>query len=520
MNDGRPSAHMDEQIQSIGELIDRQAALLGGRTFLIDPSAGKITTYGELHAAVRLIAAAVASMGIKRGESVAYALGNGPECALTVLGLMYGGFRATAVNLVAGTQTIAYVLEHSQARVIITQPAQDDLLEQALEICKSVPVRCYAQDLLANDGADLPLAGMDAVAGDADGLLMYTSGTTGRPKGVVLTNANLVAAGVNAATSHELGQQDTALCILPLYHINGLCTTLLGPLTSGGAVVMPSRFSTSSFWKLIADHNCTWFSAVPTHFSYLLHDRASKEGRPEGLGSVRFGRSASAPLSPDVQDAFEQQFSIPIIETMGLTETAGQILSNPMPPGERKSGSPGVAFGNEVVVADEKQREVARGHQGEILVRGANVMREYLRNEEATLQALTADGWLRTGDLGHMDEDGYVFVTGRLKELIIKGGENIAPREIDEALYAHPEIIEAGAFARPSKDFGQTVEAAVMVKTGSGLTEDELLDFCRQRLGPVKTPDRIHFLAELPKGPSGKIQRIKIAEMTQNDFAG
>jgi acyl-CoA synthetase (AMP-forming)/AMP-acid ligase II len=172
-----------------------------------------------------------------------------------------------------------------------------------------------------------------------------------------------------------------------------------------------------------------------------------------------------------------------------------------------------VAVGNEVIIADMEQQEVARGQEGEVLVRGPNVMRVYLDNDEATSQALTADGWLRTGDLGRMDEDGYVFITGRLKELIIKGGENIAPREVDEALYAHPDVIEAAAFACDCRNYGQRVEAGVAVRDGANVTAQELIDLCQQKIGKFKSPDRIHFLAELPKGPSGKIQRRKLQEL-------
>ena len=204
---------------------------------------------------------------------------------------------------------------------------------------------------------------------------------------------------------------------------------------------------------------------------------------------------------------------MPIIETMGLTETTAQILSNPLPPGTRKIGSPGIAFGNEVIVADGRQREVGRGQEGEVLVRGPNVMRLYLKDDEATREAITPEGWLRTGDLGRMDADGYVFVTGRLKELIIKGGENIAPREIDEALYSHPDVIEAAAFARPCASYGQRIEAGVMLSPGSTLTENELIALCHEKIGAFKSPDRIHVLPELPKGPSGKIQRKKLFEM-------
>ena len=198
---------------------------------------------------------------------------------------------------------------------------------------------------------------------------------------------------------------------------------------------------------------------------------------------------------------------------MGLTETAAQILSNPLPPGARKIGSPGVAVGNEVIIGDKQQRELPRGQEGEVLVRGPNVLAGYLDDPKATAEAITPDGWLRTGDLGKMDSDGYVFITGRLKELIIKGGENIAPREIDDALYAHPAVVEAAAFGKPCDRYGQTVEAGVVLSGKADIGEADLLAFCADRLGPFKCPDHIHILDDLPKGASGKIMRRKVAEM-------
>ena len=197
---------------------------------------------------------------------------------------------------------------------------------------------------------------------------------------------------------------------------------------------------------------------------------------------------------------------------MGLTETAAQILSNPLPPGTRKIGSPGIAHGCEVRIQDENGNETPVDTEGEIVVRGPNVMLEYLKNPDAT-RGTFRNGWLRTGDLARMDGDGYVFVTGRLKELIIKGGENIAPREVDEALYTHPDVVEAAAFARACTRYGETVEAAVRVCDGSQLDPAQLIEICRDRLGPFKSPDRVHFMAELPKGPSGKIQRLKLADI-------
>ena len=298
--------------------------------------------------------------------------------------------------------------------------------------------------------------------------------------------------------------------MLPIYHINGLCVTVMGSLISGGSLGMVSRFSASQFWDQAQAAGATWFSVVPTIISHLLH--ASSEPSDVCKAQLRFGRSASSALAVETQAAFEKRFDVPIIETMGLTETAAQILSNPLPPAIRKIGSPGIAFGCEVAIQGPDGTEMPRGVEGEIVVRGPNTLREYLKNPKATA-ATFRNGWLRTGDLAKMDADGYVFVTGRLKELIIKGGENVAPREIDEALYSHPDVVEAAAFARPCGSYGERVEAAVRLRDGALLNADALIDLCRERVGPFKSPDAVHFLPELPKGPSGKIQRLKLADL-------
>ena len=499
---------------SIRDIIDRHAKDAPDDTFLIDPVSGHAVSYTELAVKVRAFADRLWHDGYRPGDTIAFALTNGIESALAVLGLFYGGWCAASVNLVAGKDIIGYVLDHSESRLVIAQETtRAAIMDAQASAGLDIPVKMLsaamfdAPEAKAEDAPDerpAPKAGDDA-------LLMYTSGTTGRPKGVVLTQANLLAGGAATALAHQLQRDDRAMCVLPLYHINGLVVTVMAPLVSGGSVVMPEKFSVSTFWPNIARTTCTWFSAVPTQISYLLHaEPCAAESASERL---RFGRSASAPLSPDVQQAFENRFGLPIIETMGLTETAAQILSNPLPPATRKIGSPGIAFGTEVMIADTSQHEVARGTEGEVLVRGPDVMKNYLKTDAATREARTQDGWLRTGDLGRMDSDGYVFITGRLKELIIKGGENIAPREIDDALYTHPDIIEAAAFACACATYGQRVEAAVKLAPGSALNEGDLIAICKDRVGGFKAPDRVHLLDDLPKGPSGKIQRKKLSEM-------
>ena len=483
---------------TLREWIEKRAR--AGGTALVFPEEGISLDWSELRGAAAGIAAMLTAQGIARGESVAIMMPNSRAAIECLFGTLYGGFRATMINLVAGPEAIAYALSHSESRFAFVDDDRMALFRQVSQrrITRLDPTR----------NATAPL---HPVTKSDHALLMYTSGTTGRPKGVVHTQASLLAGGWTTAVAHGLTAADRGLCVLPICHINGLCVSVMGALVSGGSLAMCPRFSAARFWGNIAKSKATWFSVVPTIISHLLHSDSNPDA--DTKARLRFGRSASAPLPPEVQRAFEARFEVPIIETMGLTETAAQILSNPLPPGARKIGSPGIAFGNEVAILAADFSHLPAGEQGEVAVRGPNVMREYLKDPDATRAAFTPEGWLRSGDLGHMDADGYVFITGRLKELIIKGGENIAPREIDEALYSHPDVIEAAAFPRPCKSYGERIEAAVKISEGSVLSEADLLRICLKRLGEFKCPDHIYFLDELPKGPSGKIQRRLLSEM-------
>lgn len=496
--------------ETVRQLLDSQADDHADRPFMLDDQ-GAVTTFSEARRQARRVAADLHARGIRPGDSVAYAMYNSPACALTILGILYGGYRATAINLVAGASTVAYVLAHSEARLVLSRVDAIAVMEEALGSMDAAgrPELIDIDSVVLADDGIVP----EAPGASDPALLMYTSGSTGTPKGVVLRQSSLCHAGLNPTLAHGLTSRDRALCVLPMYHINGLCTTLLAPLYSGGSVVYPPRFSVKTFFPVLTALNCTWFSAVPTHISWLTQHLREHPPATAQFDHVRFGRSASAPLAPESQAAFERLSGIAIVETMGLTETAGQIASNPMPPGVRKSGSVGLAVGNELRIADAAQASLPAGEVGEILIRGDNVLDEYLKNPQATRESITDDGWFRTGDLGRLDADGYLFVTGRLKELIIKGGENIAPREIDDVLMQHPDVVEAAAFGRPCRDYGQQVEAAVRIAEDSEVTEAQLLALCRQEIGKFKSPGRIHFLPELPKGPSMKIQRHKLPEI-------
>ncbi|MGE5088572.1 MAG: AMP-binding protein [Candidatus Levyibacteriota bacterium] len=499
---------------TLRDLVDVRAAARASGVWLIAPETGRELTFGGLRESSRRLAAFLAARGIAPGERVATFMGNGLQTARLFVGVMYAGRVVTPLNLLAQASQLDYVLAHSDARLVFVAPVERERLSAAAARAGR-PIEIVAVDPDGDEFIDHAPCGDDALApcraGD-DALMMYTSGTTGVPKGVVLTQGNVTAGGRFVSQAHELGERDRVLAVLPLYHINAQIVTAVAPLVHGGSLVMPRRFSASDFWSLACGHGCTWINVVPTIISYLL---AGADPRAAGLdlSRIRFCRSASAPLPPELHRAFEERFGIGIIETMGLTETAAPVFTNPLDPAKRKIGSPGQAFGNEAKVVDPASgRDLPDGEAGEIMIRGANVMKEYYKSPEATSKALEPDGWLHTGDLGLRDRDGFYFITGRLKELIIKGGENIAPREIDEALYRHPAVLEAAAVGIPDPHYGQEILAAVVVKPGMSVSEDELRAFCETELGRYKMPRVIRFMRELPKGPSGKVQRLKLLD--------
>ena len=502
-------------MRTIRHYIDKRAEQDPDRIYLIAPEAGLSLTYGQLKKDSEALGKHLMKLGLKKGDKVSFMMGNGYQTTRIFLGAMYSGFVMAPISLTAQPSQLEYVLAHSDTKLIFFTADQMARLESAIKMVKrpiDVVLVENDRETIFPDNENLASFTLPEVTEDDTALLLYTSGTTGLPKGVPLSHKNIISGGTYTARAHELTPEDRALCSLVLYHINGAVVTAVAPLVSGGSVVMPHRFRVSNFWELISDLDCTWFSVVPTIISYLYHGTDNKE-RDLNTGKIRFGRSASSPLPTSLQKAFEEKFKIPIVETMGLTETAAPILSNPMVLSGRKYGSVGVPVGNDVKIIDGEGNEVPRGTPGEIMVRGDNVMKGYYKAPKITAMVLEPDGWLHTGDLGYMDDYGFVFVTGRIKEIIIKGGENIAPREIDEALYAHPVVQDAAAVGIPDEHYGEEIMCCVVLKPGSTVTEEELLFYCREKLGEFKTPKEIQLVDDLPKGPSGKIQRLKLRKM-------
>jgi amino acid adenylation domain-containing protein len=496
-------------------LIDRMALERPDSVYLLSPESGLEWTYLELRRQSNRLGRKLIELGCCPGDKVAFMMDNGVFTAGVFLGTIYAGFVSVPLNVRAGRTQLAYMLDHSDARVVFVSPEYEELFKEVkAELGRDLKViRADVDHGPGWDELTMSEVALPDVSPDAPALLIYTSGSTEQPKGALHTQGTFVVGGWNTAIPHELSSADRTLCVLPLYHINAESISLLGTLLTGGMVVMPHRFIVREFWDWLADHQCTWTAIVPTIVSQLLDwVNPRDEGKAGALERIRFIRSSSAPLAPALHQAFEDKFGLRLIEAMGSTECAGNIFSNPLPPGKDKIGTPGRPYGFELRLLDPEGKQVRQGQAGEIHLRGPSIMAGYYKNPQGTSAVLDCDGWLRTGDLAYRDEDGYVFIVGRAKELIIKGGMNVAPRQIDDVLLSHAAVQDAAALGVPDHYFGEDIIAFVVLRSGGKANEQNLREFCEKHLGSFKAPTEIHFVAELPKGPTGKVQRLRLGE--------
>ena len=502
-------------LSTVRALVERQAHVRPDAVYALEAEGPQHITFAALAHSCQQVAALLRSHGSVPGDTVSLVMPNGLSTLQLLLGAMHGGWCVNPVNLLSSEAQMGYVLNHSDCTLVIASPEWADTVRRvlatvpraiALWVCDAHHNR-FAQD--ANIGA---VTAAHTLTPQDPALLMYTSGTTGVPKGVVLSQANLAANAASISAEHALTAQDRVLAVLPLYHINAFAVTMLAPLFHGGSLAMPPKFSAARFWQQALQTQCTWINVVPTMISYLLEGAAPQASQ---TARIQFCRSASAALPTAHLQAFESKFGIGIIETMGLTETVAPSFSNPLARKDRKLGSVGKASGCEARVIDATLEVVADGVTGEVAIRGPQVMQGYYKNEAATRESFTPDGWLRTGDLGHRDSDGFFFITGRIKELIIKGGENIAPREIDEVLLRHPGVLDAAAVGIPDPHYGQEILVCVMARQGHDVSEAMLRDHCAALLGRFKTPKYVCLVQDLPRGPSGKVQRLKLPELPE-----
>jgi acyl-CoA synthetase (AMP-forming)/AMP-acid ligase II len=466
-------------------------------------------TYGQLRQQIEAVTAALREGGVQAGEPIAIVLPNGLEFLVAFLATTWARAVAAPLNPGYKVEEFRFYLEDAGARAVIVAPGehaardtarglQIPIWECGLDAHRQVVVRRQTGQAAPNLDRSAPTPADVA-------LFLHTSGTTSRPKGVPLTHGNLMASIANIAATYQLTPRDRSLIVMPLFHVHGLIGATLSTLHTGGAVVVPGRFSAGAFWEMASRYDVTWYSAVPTIHQILL-GRADQDNAPRG--GLRFIRSCSSALAPAVLHQLEERFGAPVLEAYGMTEASHQMASNPLPPGPRKPGSVGKGTGVDLVIRDEEGRGLPAGTQGEVTIRGSNVMGGYLNNPAAN-ESSFCQGYFRTGDQGVLDEDGYLTLTGRLKELINRGGEKISPLEVDAALLEHPAVAEAVSFAAPDAKYGEEVQAAVVLKGRA--TPAEIQAFCRERLAEFKVPKVIHVTEAVPRTATGKIQRRHVA---------
>lgn len=479
---------------------------------------GASYTYRELRQEVASLAGLLRSLGVRREDRVASVFPNGAEAVIVFLAVAQVA-TAAPLNPAYKEDEFSFYLEDTEAKALLLPPDAYPAARAVLpRETRLVEVETGADGHLRLRGEGLPdgeagkeragIFGSAPMPGPEDiALILHTSGTTSRPKMVPIQHRNLAASVANIIATYELGVDDVALCVMPLFHIHGIVASCLSTFGSGGTVVVPARFNPMGFWPLVKEHRATWYSAVPTIHQMLL--MRSGGSRPEGAETLRFIRSSSSALPPEVMRQLEERFGVPVLEAYGMTEASHQMASNPLPSrGEHRPGSVGRGTGVDIGIMDEEGNLLPVGAVGEIVIRGGNVVDGYANNPEANRAAFT-DGWFRTGDQGILDTDGYLSLTGRLKEMINRGGEKIAPREIDEALLEHPAVAEAVAFGVPHQTWGEEVAAAVVLT--EPVTERELIAHCRERLAEFKVPRVIHIVAAIPRTATGKVQRRSVA---------
>ncbi len=473
-------------------------------------------TYGDLSRFVGGAAAWLREAGLGASDTAALVLPNGPSAATAFLASATAGVCAP-LNPAYRSEEFAFYLEDLQARLLlvpseIDSPARDVAAKRGIRIVEIGTPKDAPAGVFALDGR-VPEGGAGIVPPpDATALILHTSGTTARPKMVPLTHQNLSASAAHIGTTLGLSPEDRCLNVMPLFHIHGLVAAVLASLRAGASVVCTPGFLAPGFFRWLRDARPTWYTAVPTMHQAIL----ARAGENENQGilrahRLRFARSSSAPLPRRVLDELERTLGVPVIEAYGMTEAAHQIASNPLPPGSRKPGSVGQAAGPEIAILDAEGRRLATGQTGEIAIRGPNVTPGYRQNPEANARAFS-DGWLRTGDQGVLDDQGYLTLTGRLKEQINRAGEKISPLEVDQVLLDHPAVANALSFSVSHPVLGEDIAAAVVLKPNAAPTERELRDYVAGRLAYFKTPRRIVFLDAIPTGPTGKLQRLGLAE--------
>ena len=472
---------------------------------------------GDLRRLAAAVGATLNGIGIGRGGRVGLVLPNGPEAASGFLAIAAAATTAPLNPAYTEDEFRFYLSDLKPKAVVIAAGFETPARAVAgglgipvieLQAEAHGPAGAFRLDVGAASPAQAASpgpAGPDDIA-----LVLHTSGTTARPKIVPLANANLAASARAIGATLALRSGDVCLNIMPLFHIHGLVAAVTASLAAGAAVSCTPGFNAFRFFEWLAEAKPSWYTAVPTmHQAILMRGRHHRDAAQ--ASGLRFIRSSSASLPPQVMEELERVFGAPVIEAYGMTEAAHQMASNPLPPRPRKPGSVGIAAGPEIAIMDDDGTLLAAGAIGEVVIRGANVTAGYDNNPDANARAFT-NGWFRTGDQGRLDQDGYLCLTGRLKELINRGGEKISPLEVDTVLMDHPAVGQCVTFALPHDVLGEEVAAAIVLRDGQQASEQDIRSFAAKRLAAFKVPRKILFVEEIPKGATGKLQRIGLAQ--------
>lgn len=491
------------QIQeNLPALLAERVAEYSGKTFLISEQDGREWSYREFQTAVNQGADRLIERGIAKSDVVSLLMPNSAEYIISYFACWQIGAIAGPINSLLKDNEIEWVRENSESKLLITDTATSPGVPE--------PVALRNCGTGATDVTEL--------TPDHTAIIIYTSGTTGKPKGCMLTHGNLIANARQIADWMDFGPDDRLLTVMPLFHMNAVSVTTITALYAGCSTVIAPKFPASRFWDIIEKHKITSFGSVATMLSMLLQKNSELRSQNPAAdhpnprpSSLRFAMCGSAPVPVEVLKRFEETFGVLVVEGYGLSESTCRSTFNP-PNETRRPGSCGMAIGNEMRIFDAADREVRHGELGEIVMRGPNIFKGYFKNEEATKKAFE-NGWFHTGDIGYRDDEGFFYIADRKSDMIVRGGENIYPREIDDLLYAHPAVAAAAVVGVPDELYGEDVAAFIVLQKGASVSEQEVIEFCQKRLADFKCPKRVYFVADIPKGPTGKLLKRELARL-------
>ena len=509
--------------RNIRELLETRASEFPDKPFLVAAADGRKWLFAEFDRAVNRTSNMLLSRGINSGDVVSLFLPNSPEYIAAYFACWKIGAIAGPINSFLKPEEVEWVVRNSESKIVLVDSSFIPEIAETPRTIANIPALRFddLDDATSEYSDELPTFDIE---NDDEAIIIYTSGTTGKPKGCLLTHGNLLANAQQITEWLGFNPDDRLLTVMPLFHMNAVTVTTMSALYCGGSTVVCLKFSASRFWDIIDKYQITSFGSVATMLSMLL-ERRQPGGEPVGSRrSLRFAMCGSAPVPSEVLNRFEETFGVLVIEGYGLSESTCRSTFNP-PSGAHRPGSCGLPIGNEVKVFDQNDMEVPDGELGEIVLRGPNIFKGYFKNPEATAKAF-ANGWFHTGDIGYRDPDGFLYIADRKSDMIIRGGENIYPREIDDLLYTHPAVSAAAVIGVPDELYGEEVAAFIVLKDGFAIEDgdraakdskvikaDDIINFCKQHLADFKCPKSVHFVPDIPKGPTGKLLKRELAKL-------